>query len=215
MRFRSRSARPSLVRSLSILLLATLLPLLPPPTGPAAAAERRHLSSPDILSGQQSPARHLRVEHITTREQRSAIAATGAAIVEVGPDYVAIVATSEEERLIRALGYTVRAIPRPLDFPPADAAYHTYDELVAEIQSVAAAHPAIVELFSIGQSYEGRELWAAKISDNVQTDEDEPEALFVGHYHAREHLTVEMMLYILHMLAEEYGAPEHEQITNQ
>jgi hypothetical protein len=32
-------------------------------------------------------------------------------------------------------------------------------------------------------------MWAAKISDNVTTDEDEPEVLFIGQHHAREHIT--------------------------
>src|SRR5689334_9338621 len=105
MRFHSWPARSPLVRTLGILLLITLLPLLPRPTDPLVTAERRHLSPPEAMPGQQAPARHLRVEQVTTREQRSAIAATGAAIVEVGPDYVAIVATAEEERLVRALGY--------------------------------------------------------------------------------------------------------------
>ena len=68
-----------------------------------------------------------------------------------------------------------------------------------------ADHPAIVSLFSIGMSYEGRAVWAVKISDNVGTDENEPEVLFTGHQHAREHLTVEMTLYILHLLADNYG----------
>jgi hypothetical protein len=143
-----------------------------------------------------------RVVGVITREQRSAIAATGAAIDAIGPDAVAITATPDERRRIAALGFAVQPLAGPLDFPPADAAYHTYAELSAELQAVAAAHPDRVRLFSIGRSYEGRELWAAKVSDNVQTDEDEPEALFVGHYHAREHLSVEMLLAILHMLVD-------------
>ena len=43
----------------------------------------------------------------------------------------------------------------------------------------------------------GGELWAVKISDNVQTDEAESEVLFTPSQHAREHLTVEMALYVL------------------
>ncbi|HEX5690930.1 MAG TPA: M14 family metallopeptidase, partial [Roseiflexaceae bacterium] len=147
-------------------------------------------------------------------EQRSAIAATGAAIDGVGASWVDITATPRELQRLAALGFDPRALPAPSDFPPADSAYHNYEEMVADIGAVAAAHPSTMGLFSIGRSYEGRELWAAKISDNVQDDEDEPEALFVGHYHAREHLTVEMMLYILHMLADEYGVAGHEQITS-
>ena len=70
--------------------------------------------------------------------------------------------------------------------------------MVADLQQAAANHPDIFSLFSIGTSYEGREIWAGKISDNVGVDEDEPEVLFTHHQHAREHLTVEMALYTLH-----------------
>ena len=44
-------------------------------------------------------------------------------------------------------------------------------------------------MFSIGKSYQGRDIWAAKISDNVATDENEPEVLIDALHHAREHLT--------------------------
>jgi hypothetical protein len=85
--------------------------------------------------------------------------------------------------------------------------------MVGDIEAAAAAHPSIMQLFSIGRSAEGRELWAAKISDHVMQDEGEPEALFVGHYHAREHLTVEMMLYLLHLLVDNYDIAGQDQIT--
>ena len=91
------------------------------------------------------------------------------------------------------------------DFAPRDSAYHTYAEMVTEIQAVAAAHPDIVEVHSIGKSYQGRDIWIAKISDNVATDEAEPEILFDALHHAREHLTLEQALYALHMLADGYG----------
>jgi carboxypeptidase T len=48
-------------------------------------------------------------------------------------------------------------------------------------------------------------MWALKISDNVSTDENEPEVLFTAHQHAREHLTVEMALYIAHLLTDNYA----------
>ena len=77
--------------------------------------------------------------------------------------------------------------------------------MVADIQAVEAAHPDIVHVFSIGKSYQGRDIWAAKISDNVATDENEPEILFDALHHAREHMTVEQALYLLHLLADDYG----------
>ena len=86
------------------------------------------------------------------------------------------------------------------DFPAGWKGFHTYPEMVADIQAVAAAHPGIVHLFSIGTSYQGRELWAAKVSDNVGTDENEPEVLFDGLHHSDEHMGLEMTLHILHWL---------------
>jgi hypothetical protein len=163
-------------------------------------------------SAQELPGRY-RIVRVVTREQRSAIAATGAAIDAAGPDWVIITAHPADLRRIAELGFEAHRLAGPSDADHIDPAYHTYDEMVAEITQVAAAHPAIVRLFQIGQSYRGRALWAAKISDHVTVEEEQPEALFVGHYHAREHLTVEMMLDVLHLLADNYGMAGHEQIT--
>jgi carboxypeptidase T len=91
------------------------------------------------------------------------------------------------------------------NFPAKDSRYHNFEEMVADIKAVAVAHPGIVRVFSIGKSYQGRDIWAAKISDNVATDEPEPEILFDALHHAREHLTVEQALYLLHLLADNYG----------
>ena len=94
------------------------------------------------------------------------------------------------------------------DFPASDSLYHSYAEMVTEINAVAAAHPDIVIVQSIGKSYKGRDIWIAKISDNVATDEAEPEILFDALHHAREHMTLEQALYALHMLADGYGTDE-------
>jgi carboxypeptidase T len=91
------------------------------------------------------------------------------------------------------------------NFPASDSLYHNYAEMVTDIKAVEAAHPDIVDVHSIGKSYQGRDIWIAKISDNVKTDEPEPEILFDALHHAREHLTLEQALYTLHLLADNYG----------
>src|SRR5690348_14829523 len=148
---------------------------------------------------------------------RSAIAATGANIFEVGKGYVLVEAIPAEARAIGRLGFKPVPFARPDEelqkvFPAADSNYHDYAEMVAELQQAASDHPAIVSLFSLGLAYEGRSLWVIKVSDNVGVDEDEPEVLFTHHQHAREHLTVEMGLYTLRILTDEYGIDT--QITN-
>ncbi|HSK67155.1 MAG TPA: M14 family metallopeptidase, partial [Anaerolineales bacterium] len=157
------------------------------------------------------------VPDVFTVEERSAIAETGADIWEVGHDYVLIEANVEEKdkvekKLKKKIAEPTEDQAIILAFPVADSAYHDYAEMVAEIQQAELDHGAIFDLFSIGTSYEGRTIWAGKISDNVGTDESEPEVLFTHHQHAREHLTVEMALYTLKMLTDEYGT--NSQITD-
>ena len=90
-------------------------------------------------------------------------------------------------------------------YPARDPGYHSYPEMVRHIRDVARRHPGIVRVFSIGRSHEGRRLWAAEVSDPVGEDEGEPEVLFDGLHHAREHLSAEMAIYVLDLLAGRYG----------
>ncbi len=91
-------------------------------------------------------------------------------------------------------------------FPDGFEGYHDYAELEAAIDAAVAARPSIVSKRTIGTSFEGRSIWAVKISDNVGSDEAEPEVLMESLHHAREHLTVEMALHIIELLSDNYRA---------
>ncbi|MCA9757103.1 MAG: hypothetical protein KDA27_14965 [Candidatus Eisenbacteria bacterium] len=83
--------------------------------------------------------------------------------------------------------------------------FHTYDETVDALNLLHAEFPDITTApFSIGQTLEGREMWAIKVSDNPDVDEDEGEVLFDGMHHAREIMTVEMLLDFSRYLCENY-----------
>ncbi|MDI1462818.1 M14 family metallopeptidase [Catellatospora sp. KI3] len=148
-----------------------------------------------------------------TFADRDAIARTGAAIDAIADGKIEITATAAEAKAIKALGFTLTSLaaqPTAPDaqaqaFPSADSNYHDYNEMVAEINALVAAKPAIMSKSTIGNSYQGRAMPLIKISDNVGTDENEPEILINAHQHAREHLTVEMALYVLHLFADNYG----------
>jgi hypothetical protein len=60
------------------------------------------------------------------------------------------------------------------DYPTYDSRYHTNAEMVAEIHAAEAAYPGLVDVMSIGKSTQGRDIWVAKVSDNVTIDETEP-----------------------------------------
>ncbi|GAA1505386.1 M14 family metallopeptidase [Streptomyces synnematoformans] len=152
----------------------------------------------------------------TGREARTRLAATGVSVDEVRDHSVVVSADGAQARQLRALGYRLERLPdpparlagktpTPLDFPPADSGYHNYAEMTAEIDRRIAQRPDLISKRVIGTSYEGRDIVAVKISDNVAADEDEPEVLFTHHQHAREHLTVEMALYLIGEFADDYG----------
>jgi hypothetical protein len=170
--------------------------------------------------------RTYRVENVRTAKDRAAVARTGAAIV--GSDHGALVVTasrSDARRLARLPFRVLRGsqprLParvkglraRAASFPSADAGYHDYSEMVSETAAIASAYPSIVSRIALpGTTYEGRTIYALKISDNVLTDEAEPEVLFTANQHAREHLTVEMAMYLLNELTSKYGTDTR--ITN-
>jgi carboxypeptidase T len=171
------------------------------------------LVAADTASAASPKVRSYRVDGVRDLLDRSAVQVAGAAIVEVDHGEVVVTANRRAVRKLRRLGYRVtRLVPpkrrggRAAAFPPADAAYHDYNEMANEVATTAAAFPAIVSpRFSIGTSYQGRQLYAVKISDNVGADEAEPEVLFTANQHAREHLTVEMALYILREFTSKYA----------
>ncbi|KOV91639.1 carboxypeptidase [Streptomyces sp. NRRL B-1140] len=154
----------------------------------------------------------------STAQDRTALQRTGVTVDEVHGHGVVVSGRADQIRKLRALGYEVTplgAVPdrsageddvRLLDFPSADSKYHNYAEMTNEINSVVSANPSIASQRVIGKSYQGRNIVAIKISDNVSTDESEPEVLFTHHQHAREHLTVEMALYLLRELTSGYGS---------
>lgn len=149
------------------------------------------------------------------------MARTGAAIDYSEHGVLHVSATSAEAAAIARLGFRLERVAAPpaahgdvgtFAFPPADSNYHDYAELTAVVNRVVADHPTIARKLSIGSSYEGRDLMAVKISDNVATDENEPEILFNSQQHAREHLTVEMAIYLLNLFTDGYGSDSR--ITN-
>ncbi|MEU4730988.1 M14 family metallopeptidase [Streptomyces sp. NPDC023588] len=153
----------------------------------------------------------------STAAERTALLRTGVSIDEVDARSVVVSADTMQAKKLRAQGYQLNALPgppdrslpgvaaSPMDFPSADSKYHNYAEATAEINQRIAQYPSIMTKQVIGKSYQGRDLIAIKISDNAATDEAEPEVLFTHHQHAREHLTVEMALYLLNEFGSKYG----------
>ncbi len=92
--------------------------------------------------------------------------------------------------------------------PPSDpniGLYHNYAEIDAGLHALAAAHPDIAQISTIGKSLENRDLWAIKISDNVDQDEDEATVILLGTHHAREWIAADVPYLIAKHMIENYA----------
>ncbi|MEU6364531.1 M14 family metallopeptidase [Streptomyces sp. NPDC046931] len=200
----------------TLLALALAAPVAATTSATATGARPDRSPSDDV--------RQYEIHQGTTAVTRTALQRTGVTVDEADQETVVVSGRAEQIRRLRALGYDVTPLAsapdrsggaggvRPFDFPSADSKYHNYAEMNAEIDQRLAAYPGIMSKRVIGKSYQGRDIVAIKVSDNVGTDENEPEVLFTFHQHAREHLTVEMALYLLRELGAGYGGDSR--ITN-
>ncbi|MEU7643438.1 M14 family metallopeptidase [Streptomyces huasconensis] len=210
MRLRIRGRRSAALAAL--LALAVAAPLTANASPSSAAPDSRG----PAVTDDGDTTRQYEIPLADDRAARTALARTGVTIDEAHARAVVVSADGREAARLRAAGYELKALAgppkrtngqavEPRDFPPADAKYHNYAEMTAEIDQRIAAHPNLMSKRVIGRSYAGRDIVAIKISDNVAADEAEPEILFTHHQHAREHLTVEMALYLLRELGEDYA----------
>ena len=87
--------------------------------------------------------------------------------------------------------------------------YHTYDEIVAFVDSIQLLpnYNAILDVREIGRSTnEDLPIYAFKFSDNPTVDEDEPALLFLGPCHAEEILGVEITMGLVDSLLHGFDA---------
>jgi len=147
----------------------------------------------------------------TDAAERTAVTNLGLAIetVDLRDGSIIVRVDDKTARRIQTLGFEILPFAQAV-FPSYMSDYHNELELLTQLLSLVETYPNIIEAFSIGTTYEGREMLTYRISDNPQEFEaDEPAFLIASMYHAREHVTVEVALdFITHML-EGYGQDDY------
>jgi len=125
-------------------------------------------------------------------------------------------------------GYNITLLPSPGDVPDVlmndniqlsplttwnfYPTYPAYESLMADFQ---ANYPAICQVTTIATLPSGRKLLVAKISDNVATDEGEPEFLYTSSIHGDETTGYILMLHLMDYLLSNYGTnPEATGLIN-
>ena len=88
------------------------------------------------------------------------------------------------------------------------ADYKNADQILARIDELVAAHPDLAEVIDIGDSIEGRDIWAVRVTAGSG---DRPAILFNSCQHAREWISPMTTMFVLEKLLTGYG--EDERIT--
>ena len=94
--------------------------------------------------------------------------------------------------------------------------FYTYEEMLDELDDMYSQYPNLItqrtdlkdeeyiESPHIHETYEGRFLQLVKISDNPQTNEEEPQILYTALHHAREPGSMQQLIYFIWYLLENY-----------
>ena len=94
----------------------------------------------------------------------------------------------------------------------------TYSQVMSEIDSMALLYPDLITVrspISTFTTFEGRNLYWVKISDNPNINESEPEILYDAIHHAREPMSVQQLIFYMWYLLENYTSnPEVQAIIN-
>lgn len=97
--------------------------------------------------------------------------------------------------------------------------YRSYSQMVADLENYQNTYPNLCQMTDLGPTYgvlyqqQGmtnyndfdHHVYAFKVSDNVQSEEDEPNVYFFGMHHAREPLSMEVSMYVLNHLLTQYA----------
>jgi hypothetical protein len=86
--------------------------------------------------------------------------------------------------------------------------YHNYTEMTTILLGLNNTYPCIIDVFSIGQSWQGRDIYCIRLTDE-NDGKPKPQALFVGYHHSQEQISAELPLYYAVDAATNYGSDEN------
>lgn len=148
-------------------------------------------------------------------DQATVLQQLGFDLLSMGTDFFDLAVSDEEWRELVIRGYKPVFIERGRPMNEIQAGrgegYPDLAEVEGLMAEAAAAYPSICKLVDLTTelgaptTFEGRHLYALKISDNVNQEEDEPSMLVVSTHHARELVTPVIALLAIERFTSQYG----------
>ena len=136
--------------------------------------------------------------------------------------FVTIYADDAEQAILKAAGFNFQVVIENLSDYYAQRAtkdrqtrqaitnsmggFRTFAEIEQTLERLSKTFPHIVAKFSLGKSFEGRDIWAIRISDHPNVYEpSEPTVWFDALHHAREAMSGESLLLFASFLVNHYA----------
>jgi len=149
-------------------------------------------------------------------------------IDNVKGDTVYAYANQQELDAFLKLGYKVEMLPHPSSLNAKAIVmattieemagwdrYPTYEVYRAMVKKFEADYPTLCKLDSIGTTVQGRKLYVLKISDNVESDESEPEVFFTSTMHGDETTGYILLLRLIDYLLSNYNTlPQAKELVD-
>jgi hypothetical protein len=88
-------------------------------------------------------------------------------------------------------------------------AYPTYEAYVSAMYQFETDYPNLCDVFSIGQSVNGREILFAKITQNVSVSAPKPQFQYTGQMHGDETVTYILLLNLIEYLLQNYSTDSY------
>jgi len=139
-------------------------------------------------------------------------------IVSIVRDTAFVLVTPAEQLLLRERGFKpvtvmedtseLTLIRRAMYGPTLrlEKPYHTYAEIIRQIEGLQKSFPALLRLSRIGSTTGKQQpIYAARISSEVKQPDNRPALLIDGCHHSNEVLGAEISLAAIHELVEQYG----------
>ena len=169
------------------------------------------------------PLIHVKIENPNATGLAHQLLESGFDVLEgsIKQNWFELIVTDSELDILKQEGFTLQtiAVGRPFREIQAEQlttmavpiGYPDLAEILAEMNDAEANYPSICKVVDLTQTYdmpttfEGRHMFAVKISDNVAENEDEPAYLVVCEHHARELVTPVIGLYAIQQFTSQYG----------
>jgi len=127
---------------------------------------------------------------------------------------VGIIASEDDVKMLQSKGFEV--FIRETSSRAEDAAldlYYNPQEIKDKIYEIEATYPQIVKVEKLTNGlWEGNDLYAVKITKNVDEPNDRPSFILDAQHHAREVMTSQISMDMIEYLASRYGSDP--QVTN-